>query len=92
MGPYFSKSNLLPKLAPMTSSIQLSMIFEPVENGWVQARIEELPGVITAAPTRDEARSQVIDALREYLLALRDIPSSPAVGVEREAVDVLISS
>ena len=76
----------------MTSSIQLSVIFEPVENGWVQARIEELPGVITAAPTRDEARSQVIDALREYLLALRDIPSTPAVGVEREAVDVLISS
>ena len=76
----------------MTSSIELSVIFEPVENGWVQARIEELPGVITAAPTRDEARSQVIDALREYLLALRDLPSTPAVGVEREAVDVLISS
>jgi predicted RNase H-like HicB family nuclease len=76
----------------MTSSIQLTVIFEPVENGWVQARIEELPGVITAAPTRDEARTQVIDALREYLLALRDLPSTPAVGVEREAVDVLISS
>jgi predicted RNase H-like HicB family nuclease len=76
----------------MTSSIQLTVIFEPVENGWVQARIEELPGVITAAPTRDEARTQVIDALREYLLALRDLPSTRAVGVEREAVDVLISS
>ena len=76
----------------MSSSIQLSVIFEPVDNGWVQARIEELPAVITAAPTRDEARTQVIDALREYLLALRDLPSSPAVGVEREAVDVLISS
>ena len=76
----------------MTSSIQLSVIFEPVENGWVQARIEELPGVITAAPTRDEARAQFIDALREYLLALRDLPSSPAVGVEREAVDRLISA
>ena len=48
--------------------------------------------MITAAPTRDEARAQVIDALREYLLALRDLPSTPAVGVEREAVDVLISS
>jgi predicted RNase H-like HicB family nuclease len=76
----------------MNSSIQLSVIFEPVENGWVQARIEELPGVITAAPTRDEARTQVIDALREYLLALRDLPSTPAVGVEREAVDGLSSS
>ena len=76
----------------MTSSIQLSVIYEPVENGWVQARIEELPGVITAAPSRAEARAQVIDALREYLLALRDVPSAPATGVEREAVDLLISA
>ena len=76
----------------MTSSIQLSVIYEPVENGWIQARIEELPGVITAAPSRDEARIQVIDALREYLLALRDPPSAPAEGVEREAVDLLISA
>ena len=68
------------------------MIFEPVENGWVQARIEELPGVITAAPTRDEAKTQVVDALREYLLALRDLPSAPAIGVEREAVALQIST
>jgi predicted RNase H-like HicB family nuclease len=76
----------------MTSSIQLSVIYEPVENGWVQARIEELPSVITAAPSREEARAQVIDALREYLLALRDLSAVPAEGVEREAVDLLISA
>jgi predicted RNase H-like HicB family nuclease len=76
----------------VTSSIQLSVIFESVEDGWVQARIEELPGVITAAPTRREAKAQVVDALREYLLALRDLPSSPAVGVEREALDLMISA
>ena len=74
----------------MTSSIQLSVIYEPVENGWIQARIEELPAVITAAPSR-EARVQVIDALREYLLALREQPSALAAGAEREAVDLLIS-
>jgi predicted RNase H-like HicB family nuclease len=75
----------------MTSSIQLSVLFEPVENGWVQARIEELPAVITAAPTRSEAKAQVVDALREYLLSLRDFPSAPSVGVEREPLDLLIS-
>jgi predicted RNase H-like HicB family nuclease len=75
----------------MTSSIQLSVLFEPVENGWVQARIEELPGVITAAPTRSEAKAQVVDALGEYLLPLRDFPSAPSVGVEREPLDLLIS-
>ena len=51
------------------SSIPLSILYETVEDGWVQARIEELPAVITAAPTRLEAREQVLDALREYLLA-----------------------
>lgn len=76
----------------MTSSIQLSVIYEPVENGWIQARIEELPAVITAAPSREEARAQVIDALREYLLALREQPSALAAGAEREAVDLLISA
>jgi predicted RNase H-like HicB family nuclease len=76
----------------VTSSIQLSVIYEPVENGWIQARIEELPAVITAAPSREEARAQVIDALREYLLALREQPSAPAAGAEREAVDLLISA
>jgi hypothetical protein len=76
----------------VTSSIQLSVIYEPVENGWVQARIEELPAVITAAPSRDEARVQVVDALREYLLALRDLPPRRAEDVEREALDLLISA
>jgi predicted RNase H-like HicB family nuclease len=48
--------------------------------------------VITAAPSREEARAQVIDALREYLLALREQPSALAAGAEREAVDLLISA
>ena len=48
--------------------------------------------VITAAPSRQEAREQVLDALREYLLALRDVSSTPVEGVEREAVDLLISA
>jgi predicted RNase H-like HicB family nuclease len=81
-----------PEPRPVTSSIQFSVIFEPVDDGWIQARIEELPGVITAAATRAEAKTQVVDALREYLLALRDLPSAPAVGVEREALDLMISA
>ena len=72
-------------------SIPLSIVYEPVENGWVQARIEELSPVITAAPTRDEARVLVLDALREYLLALRsDVVA--AAGSERESVALTIST
>jgi predicted RNase H-like HicB family nuclease len=78
------------KFAPVTS-IPLSILYETVEDGWVQARIEEMPAVITVAPTRAEARSMVLDALREYLLSLRDAPAEPASG-DREAVALEIAS
>ena len=50
--------------------MELHAVFEPDENGWVRATIEELPSVITCAPTIDEARLLVRDALGEWLLAL----------------------
>jgi predicted RNase H-like HicB family nuclease len=77
------------KLAPHL--IPLSIVFEPVEDGWVQARIDELPAVITAAPTRTEAKAMVLDALREYLLSLRNVPSVRAAGEDREPVALQIA-
>jgi predicted RNase H-like HicB family nuclease len=73
------------KLAPRT--ISLSIVFEPVENGWVQARIEGIPEVITAGPSKDEARTLVLDALREYLLSIR----GNGEAVDRELVDLNVS-
>jgi hypothetical protein len=54
-------SREMSQLAP--TSIPLSIVYDAVENGWVQARIAELPGVITAAPTRGEARAMVLEIL-----------------------------
>ena len=51
-------------------TMDLHVVFEPDEQGWVRATIEELPGVITCAPTHDEARELVRDALDEWLQAL----------------------
>jgi hypothetical protein len=51
--------------------IDLAIAYEPVEHGWTQARTVEPPAVITAGPSRDEAKALVLDALREYLLSLR---------------------
>lgn len=48
------------------------MIYEPDENDWVRATIEELPQVITCAPTHAEARELIRDALDEWLAALTD--------------------
>lgn len=72
------------------SPIQLSIIYESVENGWTQARIAELPSVITAARTRAEAKDLVLDALREYLLSLTE-DEQDSEG-EREPVALTITA
>jgi len=50
----------------------LTPIFEEVENGWIQARIKELPEVVTAGPSREEAWVLLQDALREYVASLQE--------------------
>ena len=54
----------------MATRLTFTPIYEQVDAGWVQARLAELPAVITAAPSREQAREQLVDALREYLLSL----------------------
>ena len=72
------------------SPIQLSIIYQQVEDGWIQARIAEFPGVITAAPTKAEAKGLVLDALREYLLSFAD--DDQADEGERETVALTITA
>jgi hypothetical protein len=66
--------------------ISLSIVYEPVESGWVQARIEGIPEVITAGRSKAEARELVLDALREYLASTR----VNGEAVDREQVDLTI--
>ncbi len=67
----------------MATRVSLTAIYEAVEDGWVQARIAELPAVITAAPTRDQAQEALVDALREYLLSLGH--DDPVAGLDDQA-------
>jgi len=53
----------------MSAGLQLTAVYSPVEDGWVQATIAEMPGVITAAASRPEAEAQLLDALKEYPLS-----------------------
>lgn len=62
----------------MAESLTFTAVYETVENGWVQARLAEIPGVISAAPTREEAEEMLVDALREYLLSCTE-PAEPTV-------------
>lgn len=76
----------------MSTPLTLTALYEPVEDGWVQARVRELPGVITAAPTRDQARTMLEDAVREYLLALLDEEADDQAPADsdREQLAVII--
>jgi predicted RNase H-like HicB family nuclease len=75
----------------MTKHIPLTVVYELVEDGWTQATIAELPEVITAAPTRGEAKELVVDALHEFLRSLeREPPLS--LGTDNESVELLINA
>jgi len=71
----------------VSDQISLSIVYEPVEDGWVQARIEGIPEVITAGRDKDEARTLVLDALREYLLSIR----GNGDAVDRELIALSVS-
>ena len=75
----------------MTKHIPLTVVYESVEGGWTQATIAELPGVITAAPSREEAKALVVDALHEFLRSLEQDPQV-APGADSEAVELLINA
>ncbi len=50
----------------MTSTLRLTIVFEQ-DDDWVVASIPEVPGAHSQGETRDEARENVIEALRGIL-------------------------
>ncbi|HWH10304.1 MAG TPA: type II toxin-antitoxin system HicB family antitoxin [Solirubrobacteraceae bacterium] len=51
----------------MSQSLRLTIVFEPVEEGWIVASVPEVPGALSQGHTREEARENVIDALHGIL-------------------------
>jgi predicted RNase H-like HicB family nuclease len=52
----------------MAEKLALTISYdEPDEEGWIVARVLEVPGALSQGRTREEARENVIDALRLML-------------------------
>ena len=51
----------------MSESLQFTIVFEEGEDDWIVASIPEVPGAHSQGRTRNEARANVIDALRGIL-------------------------
>lgn len=47
--------------------MQLTIKYEPGEDGWVIASIPQIPGAVSQGRNRDEARQMVLDALTTLL-------------------------
>ena len=76
----------------MPEPLELTIVFESDEDGWIMAWFPQLPGVHSQGKSRDEARENVIDALRD-VLAFRFGEHASSVGsaAESETVQLVIT-
>jgi predicted RNase H-like HicB family nuclease len=70
------------------NELSYTAVYEKVDDGWTQGRIAEIPGVITAAASRSEARELLRDALREYLASFMENDPALAGSGDREQLRV----
>jgi predicted RNase H-like HicB family nuclease len=73
----------------VSEQLDLTVVYETGEDGWIIASIPEVPGVFSQGRTRNEARANVIDALR---LMLSPEPADAEDGREREQLHLTIAS
>ena len=67
----------------MSGTLRFTIAYdEPDEEGWIVARVVEVPGAISQGRSREEARENVIDALRLMLSPDEDGPSTATAGSE----------
>lgn len=75
-------------LTIVQQQLDLTIVYEPSEEGWILASIPEIPGVFTQGRTREEARVNVIDALR-VMLSPEPVPGDDTR--DREALHLTIA-
>ena len=73
----------------MSETLDLTIVYEDGQDGWVIASIPEVRGVHSQGQTREEARTNVIDALR---LMLSPEPADADDARERERLHLTIAA
>jgi len=72
----------------MSDSLQLTIVYEQGDDGWVIASIPEVPGAMSQGKTREEARANVIDALQ--LMLSPEPGHDDSQSVDREPLTLTI--
>jgi predicted RNase H-like HicB family nuclease len=74
----------------MSEHLQMTIAYDgPDEEGWIVARVLEVPGALSQGRTREEARENVIDALRLMLAPDNDDPA--AAAGRSELLDLILA-
>ena len=74
----------------MSEHLQMTIAYEePDEQGWIVARVAEVPGALSQGRTRKEARENVIDALR--LMLAPDDDDAGVVAGRSEQLDLILA-
>ena len=69
--------------------LRLTILFDhPDEEGWIAARVHQVPGAVSQGRTREEAHANAIDALR-LMLAPDEVDEDADSG---EPLDLLLQS
>ena len=70
----------------VSPSIDFTVAFdEPDEDGWIVAQVLEVPGALSQGRTREEARENVLDALRTVLTPDDELSTSKRPSTMRRA-------
>ena len=73
----------------MTDPLQLTVVYEQGEDGWIVVSVPEVPGTISQGRTRKEARANVIDALQ--LMLRREPGPGGEASTDREPLTLTIA-
>lgn len=69
----------------MAASVEFTIAFEgPDEEGWILARVLEVPGALSQGRTRAQARENVLDALRTVLTPDEELAGNAPPQAELE--------
>jgi predicted RNase H-like HicB family nuclease len=72
----------------MSEALRFTIRYSDGGEGWVMAQVEQVPGAISQGHTREEARANVIDALRLMLKPEADETADP----DREPLELPLAS
>lgn len=62
------------------TALNLTIVYESGDDGWITVSIPEVPGVLSQGRTREEAREMILSALNDWLRFYVDDQSADRLG------------